>query len=129
MTTPSDNPRPRPDPKDRFQGPAHQHNLALAFDQLAREAAAPHHGHRQITLYQDKSLTLAIFAFSPGAALKAHKAPGQVIIQVISGQLTVEANGVPHPLNQGELIVLAPNVIHAVVAPVACQMLLTVAHP
>jgi regulator of cell morphogenesis and NO signaling len=120
--------RPRPKPEDRFQGDTHFFDLAQAFDQLSKEPAPSLTGHRQMTLYHDKTTTIAIFDFAPGSGLKPHKAPGQLTIHLLSGQLDIQSGAQSFTLTQGQLLTIAPNIIHAVQAHQAGRMLITLHH-
>src|SRR5690606_33561901 len=99
-----------------------------AFAKLEAEVAVGHQGHRQITLYQDKGLTVAAFEFAPGAKLRAHSAPGEVVVQGVDGELQIIADGQSHLIGKGEILVMTPGVVHEVFAPKGAKMLLTVIH-
>lgn len=120
MTDPArpqgDTNRLREHPDERFAPPQHTFDLLGVARALAAEPATGGRGHRQKTLYRHGRLTVALFAFDPGAALPPHKAAGAVTINVLSGQLRVRTPGGEHDLPAGNLLVLAPGVEHDVSA-------------
>jgi quercetin dioxygenase-like cupin family protein len=67
-----------------------------------------------------------LFTFEAGGSLPEHRAPGQVVIHCLRGELAVAANGAGHRLTAGEVLVLEPDVPHAVEAVAESEMLLTV---
>jgi quercetin dioxygenase-like cupin family protein len=108
--------RLREHPEARFAASRHQFDLHAAARELAAEPATPIRGHRQKTLYRHGRLTVALFAFEPGASLPPHTAAGAVTINVLEGHLRVRTPGEQHDLPAGNLLVLAPSVEHDVAA-------------
>jgi quercetin dioxygenase-like cupin family protein len=124
--TPMTDDRPRPAPSERF-APGHTLlDLAAEIAALRSEPSAARHGHRQKTLFKHGARTIALFAFDAGAGLPEHKAPGTVTIQTVEGEVNVSIDGVPAPLRQGQLLVIAPNIRHAVKAEDAASILVQV---
>lgn len=118
--------RLREPPADRFAAAQHRFNLREAAQELRREAQVHDGRHRQKTLYKHGATTLALFLFPPQARLAPHRTIGTVIIQAISGRLTVTAEGLANTLGPGEVVVLAAGVQHEVIAHDESEMLLTV---
>ena len=118
--------RLRPHPATRLAGPV----VALDLPDLARALHAEPHpakdGHRQVGLIHRGPLRLLLFTFEPGGRLVEHRAPGQVVIHCLRGELAVEAGAARHTLGGGEALVLEPDVPHSVEAAAASEMLLTV---
>lgn len=104
--------------------------VPLALPDLARalqsEPHPAHDGHRQAGLVHRGALRLVLFAFEPGGRLPEHRAPGQVGIHGLRGELAVDAGGSRHRFGAGEALVLDPGVSHAVEALAESDMLLTV---
>ena len=104
--------------------------MHLDLPDLARALQAEPHpakaGHRQAGLIHRGPLRLLLFAFEPGGRLPEHRAPGQVVIHCLRGELTVEAAGSRQRLGGGEVLVLQPDVPHSVEALAESEMLLTV---
>ena len=113
---PTGSARLREHPEARFAAERHQFDLSAAARELAAEPATPVRGHRQKTLYRHGRLTVALFAFDPGASLPSHTAAGAVTINVLQGRLRVKTPGGEHDLPAGNLLVLAPGVRHDVAA-------------
>ncbi len=118
--------RLRPHPSTRLAGPV----VPLALHDLARALHAEPHpaksGHRQAGLVHRGPLRLLLFAFEPGGSLPEHRAPGHVVIHCLRGELTVDAAGETHRLQDGDAVVLDPDVPHGVAAVSESEMLLTV---
>jgi quercetin dioxygenase-like cupin family protein len=118
--------RLRPHPSTRFTGPV----VSLDLPNLSRALRAEPHpakgGHRQAGLVHRGPLRMLLFAFEPGGRLPEHRAPGQVVIHCLRGELAVEVSEAPHRLGAGEALVLEPDVPHSVEAVTESEMLLTV---
>ncbi|HYC33985.1 MAG TPA: cupin domain-containing protein [Gemmatimonadales bacterium] len=118
--------RLRPHPSTRFAGPV----VSLDLPGLARALRSEPHpakdGHRQAGLVHRGPLRLLLFAFDAGGRLPEHRAPGQVVIHCLRGELAVEASAERHRLGSGEAVVLEPDVPHSVEAVADSEMLLTV---
>ena len=95
---------------------------AAALEQGTREGSR---GFKSATLLRGP-LTLVLFAFDAGASLLEHKAPGVITIHVLSGALTVQAEGQVHELRANQVLSLPPGVRHSVNADEASRMLLTI---
>lgn len=116
----------REHPDIRFADPIQLFDLRRIADDLARESSDTPNGHNQIALYKRDLATTALFSFEKGGMLPEHSAVGTVFIQVIEGKLTVTVEGNPQRVESGQLLVLAPNIPHDVVAEIPSIMLLTV---
>lgn len=75
-----------------------------------------------------KSLHLEVMrvVLTAGKALPPHKVPGEVTIQCLEGSFDVTLAGGPVRLNAGQLVLLAPNEVHAVSATSDCSALVTI---
>jgi len=118
--------RLRPHPSSRLAGPV----VPLAFADLAHGLREEPHqgkgGHRQAGLIHRGNLRILLFAFEPGGRLPEHRAPGQVIIHCLRGELVVDAAEAQHRLAAGQAVVLEPAVPHSVESITGSDMLLTV---
>lgn len=122
---PSDD-RLRPHPVDRFADPVQLLDLEAA---AARLRAEPHDaigGHRQIALFRSGPVTLVLFTLETGAHLKEHRTDGVVTIHLLGGRIDVACDGRTLELRPGQVVALAPGVLHEVRAHVPSEMLLTV---
>jgi quercetin dioxygenase-like cupin family protein len=118
--------RLREHPERRFAELQHPFDLDAEMERLKQESPAGEEGHRQRTLYKHGSTTVAIFAFDRLTRLPPHRTNGVVIIQVLKGHLQVTSAAEAHDLHAGQLLTLAPQVEHQVVAYEESEMLLTV---
>lgn len=125
MSDTSDRLRERP--ADRLATPSALFDLRVAAEELWREHGVSGHGHRQKVLARHGSATVALFVFERGASLPPHVAEGTVAVQCIEGELEVSADGSPHRMKPGDVLVMAPRVRHDVRAVQRAVMLLTVA--
>jgi len=76
------------------------------------------------TLLKKKQGTVTLFAFDEGQALSEHTAPFEALVYLITGELTLTIGGEDHQLNAGEMIVLPPQIPHALEAVTAVKFLL-----
>src|SRR2546421_12590218 len=118
--------RLRQHPAQRFAGPQHQFDLSAAAAKLRQEHEAGQAGHRQQSLYKHGPTSVSLFLFGRLTRLSPHRTKGIVMIHVLRGHLQVTADGEAHDLRAGNLLVLAPEVQHGIVAYEESQMLLTV---
>ncbi len=123
--------RPPPDrlrehPQTRFAAREQFFDLQAEVAQLAAEPGMMGDGHRQIALYRHGPMTTGLFIFERGGRLPDHSAEGTVILQGLSGTLEVRTAERPHTLRPGQMLILAPNVKHDIVAKEPSRMLLTV---
>jgi len=77
------------------------------------------------TLAKNPAGTVTLFAFAAGQGLSEHSAPYDALVQVIEGQVDLTIGGKPLRAGAGQAVLMPANVPHAVQAPVAFKMLLT----
>ena len=118
--------RLRPHPSTRFAGPVVSLNLPDLARALRSEPHPAKNGHRQAGLVHRGPLRMLLFTFESGGRLPEHRAPGQVVIHCLEGELAVDASAERHRLSGGEALVLEPDVPHSVEALAESTMLLTV---
>jgi len=118
--------RLRPPARERLADLVQQFDLSATAADLRAEPHAPVSGHRQMALVRHGPLSLILFAFEAGGAIKEHRTEGEVVIHVLRGRLTVTVDGEALELAAGELLSLAPGQPHAVEAREASDMLLTI---
>jgi quercetin dioxygenase-like cupin family protein len=123
---PSPDERLRPPPQEREAGPQLELDLTATIRALRDEAHAATDGHRQISVLHRGHVRLVLFAFEAGGRLPPHRAPGLVLIHVLAGTLRVRTPARTHEVGAGEILVLDPDLEHAVEALEASDMLLTV---
>ncbi len=112
--------------RERFANAEHLIDLDEASRLLNEEDAQKTNGHRQIALHKTSHTTIAHFIFDSGGGLPRHRAHGAVVIHALEGCLRITTPETNYTLSAGQLLVLAPDVPHDVIAEVASRMLLTV---
>lgn len=121
-----DQSQPRPDPNERFAASEHFIDLQKVKSALLSEPSGAEQGHRHETLFKTRTLTVATFIFEKDGALKDHVTKGVVVIQVVSGRIAVKTPRQTYEMSPGAVLVLRPNIHHAITASERSQMLLTV---
>jgi len=77
------------------------------------------------TVLDQDGVRVTLFAFAAGQQLTEHATPARALIQVLGGTAEFTVAGVRHTLHAGDLLHLPPGAPHAVQAPEAFSMLLT----
>jgi uncharacterized protein (DUF2249 family)/quercetin dioxygenase-like cupin family protein len=96
----------------------------------AAQAAGAQRAERGLdtrVLIKAPGLRVVQIAMRAGAHLAEHRAPGEITIQALQGQLQFTVAGARVDLGPGDLIALAANTPHAATASVASAFLLTIA--
>ncbi len=119
-----DTPRLREHPAQRFEGDEHLIDLNAAAAQLRAEHPRAH-GHHQITVFKRPALTVSLFSLDAQTTLPQHKAGGIATILCLDGAMTVTTPSHTHHLTADMMVVLEPDVPHAVHAGEASRMLLS----
>jgi quercetin dioxygenase-like cupin family protein len=123
----ADSYRPSPTGHDPGTGPRRLDLLATARVVLQEAADAPA-GRAARTLAAEAPLRLNLLALRSGAYLSEHRAPGALCIQVLIGDVEVEAAGAePQRLSVGQALLLGRGVTHAVRAHADSVLLLAIA--
>lgn len=69
--------------------------------------------------------SVTLFAFDRGQGLSEHTAPFDALVQVLDGSLELTIGGREVAVDGGEIVLMPAGVPHALRAPEACRMLLT----
>jgi quercetin dioxygenase-like cupin family protein len=112
-----------------ISGAALPFDLAAAVEEILAAARTSPAKHAARTLVKEGPLRLVLLGFQAGAALKEHHADGPVTIQVLAGDVKIDAAGSERQFGTGGLLVLDANVRHSVTAVSDAVILLTVAWP
>ncbi len=86
--------------------------------------------------YQEKSVVskqlikkpngnITLFAFDEGESLTEHTSPYEALVQIIEGKMTITIGGNPYEIQEGEIILLPPNIPHSLIADEKSKMMLT----
>ncbi|MBN2034692.1 MAG: cupin domain-containing protein [Deltaproteobacteria bacterium] len=78
------------------------------------------------TLAQNEALSLTLFAFDQREGLSTHAAPGDAMVQVLDGQVSLTTGGKQVTAKAGEVVVMPADIPHSVKAVKPFKMLLTV---
>ncbi len=76
------------------------------------------------TVVSNDAARVVSFAMDAGQELTDHSAPRPVVVQVMEGSITFTAAGQRHNLAAGDVVYLAPNERHAVLALTPCRFVL-----
>ncbi len=68
--------------------------------------------------------TVTVFAFDAGQGLSEHTAPFDALVQVLDGEVEIRIAGIPHRLQEGEMIIMPAGKPHALKALARFKMLL-----
>ena len=68
--------------------------------------------------------TVTVFAFDEGQSLSEHTAPFDALVYVLDGEVEIKITGKPYLLNQGEMIIMPANQMHALKAIKRFKMIL-----
>lgn len=84
-------------------------------------------GQRTTALFKTDDLEVMRLVLTTGKSLPPHKVAGEITIQCIEGRIDVTVNGESRFLEAGQLIYLARDVLHGVVALEDASVLVTIA--
>ncbi len=68
--------------------------------------------------------TVTVFAFDAGEGLSEHTAPFDALIYILEGRAEVTIDGMPHQVQEGQMIIMPAEKPHAVKASSRFKMLL-----
>lgn len=78
---------------------------------------------RQIIKKPNGNITL--FAFDKDESLTEHTSPYEALVQILEGKMTITIGGNSFNVEEGEIILLPPNIPHGLMALEPTIMLLT----
>ena len=78
------------------------------------------------TLVQNSGVGITLFAFDSDQQISAHDSKGDAMVLVLEGEGIFTIQDQEYRLKEGETIIMPANIPHAVYAPQAFKMLLTV---
>jgi quercetin dioxygenase-like cupin family protein len=68
---------------------------------------------------------ITLFAFDKDESLTEHTSPFEAMAYIVDGEMEIIIGGNPYNIKAGEVIILPPNIPHAVKAEQKAKMLLT----
>ena len=79
------------------------------------------------TLTQTRNVSITLFAFDKGEEISTHSAPGDALVYVTEGQVTITiGNNEPVKVKQGEMILMPANIAHGLEATERFKMMLVI---
>lgn len=81
------------------------------------------------TLAQSRGVSLTLFAFDKGEEIGAHVSQGDALVTVLGGTGRFTVGGREYLVQAGKSLVMPADIPHAVFAPEAFRMALTVIFP
>lgn len=97
---------------------------SAVVSQFHRDLPIPKQATTSRTAINNDRVRVVAFAMDAGQELTDHSAPRPVVVNVIEGTLTFTVGGDQHDLSAGDLVYLAPNERHAVLALTPCRFVL-----
>jgi quercetin dioxygenase-like cupin family protein len=91
---------------------------------LLEHGSIPENGILSRTIQSDERSRVVHFVFAPGTELSAHTAPMPAIIQVLSGEGTLQLGADTHAIRAGSFAYMTPRLEHAIRAGTELVMLL-----
>jgi quercetin dioxygenase-like cupin family protein len=77
-----------------------------------------------LTMVQNASLSMTLFAFSKGEAISTHSAPGDALVYILDGQAQITIGDQQLNAKAGEVVVMPANIPHGLDATENFKMLL-----
>lgn len=111
----------------RVSAPVLRFALRKEAAALEETAAYRRSGRTAKTLVKEGRLSVEVVALRKGTSMARHRAKAHVTIHVLRGALRITTAEGPTDLGPGELLVLAPNMPHTVIARRDACFLLTLA--
>lgn len=68
---------------------------------------------------------ITLFAFDKDESLTEHTSPYEAVVYMVDGEMEIKIGGNPYNVKAGEMLVMPPDIPHALKASVKSKMLLT----
>lgn len=79
-----------------------------------------------LTLVQNETVSVTLFAFSQGEAISTHSAPGDALVYILDGETEITIGEEKLIARTGETVVMPANIPHGLEAVANFKMLLVV---
>ena len=99
--------------------------MRTVYPDLRAEVEIPTDGTISRKLFEDERLRLVVFGFDAGQELTEHTSSAEVIVQVVSGRITLTVEGTAHLLTPASWLLLEPRRPHSLRAEEPSIVLLT----
>lgn len=114
----------------RLDAPLHRLDFSEELSQLRKGPwATDGHGHHAKTLVKHDDFRVVLVSLDAGARMDAHRAPGSLAVQTLSGHVRIGVGGARVDLPAGGLLSLEREVTHDVEALEDSAVLLTLSWP
>jgi len=97
---------------------------SLVVERLVAELPISAEATTSRTVVSNDAARVVCFSMDAGQELTDHSAPRPAVVHVLEGELAFSVAGQRHELAAGDVVYLAPNERHAVVAQTPCRFLL-----
>ena len=77
-----------------------------------------------LTLVQNDTLTLTLFAFAKGEAVSTHSAPGDAMVYILDGEASITVGDNKFIATKGQTLVMPSNIPHGLDATENFKMML-----
>lgn len=91
---------------------------------LLSELPVPAQATTSRVVINNEALRVVVFAMDTGQELTEHASPRAVTVHVLDGEMRFSVGGTPHDLTAGDVVYLAPEERHALVAQSPCRFCL-----
>ena len=105
--------------------PIHEIDLVATADKLV--AQLPGHRRQAQNLAREAGVSVVMMAMEGGDAVQEHAADGPTTVHLLRGHVVVTADGAPHEVRPGQLLMFQGGVRHDVRAEEQSVLLVTVA--
>lgn len=119
--------RPLPGTERGSDAAASTFDLEYSLARLKDEECWASRDQNAVTLAKTAGLRVVLVALKEGARIRPHRADSQLTLQVLEGELELDAPDGPVRLRKGQLLALQPGVPHDVRAVSEAAFLLTLA--
>lgn len=79
-------------------------------------------------LVKSDTLRVVLVTALTGSHLHEQNAPGPMTIQILEGRFTFTVDGEPRAMEKGDIVIVAPSILHEIVCEADGAFLLTIAH-
>ncbi len=116
----------RPEGKRILNAPLVEIDLNKFIKKIKQEVTWAENDQNAITIFKSDSSTIVLMGMKENAELKAHIANGNIIIQVLEGEINFKTDLHSSLLDKGQMVALQSNINHSVVAILESFFLLTI---
>ena len=116
----------RPDGERVLYAPLVEMNINRFVKQLKKEEAWLNGNHNTITIYKSESATIVLRGMHKKSIRKTSSASGDITIQVLKGRLIVKLEEKSIKLKKGQMLGIASNIPHSIMAKRNSFFLLTI---